>query len=96
MAESAVPILPSRDLDETLAFYERLGFENRGGPPGEWNYLIVGSGSRRARRGVARAPNPLPVGTDRAVVRGDDARGRDLVRVRDALVNAASGRRAGG
>ena len=44
MAESAVPILPSRDLDETLAFYERLGFENRGGPHREWNYLIIGRG----------------------------------------------------
>jgi catechol 2,3-dioxygenase-like lactoylglutathione lyase family enzyme len=44
MAESAVPILPSRDLRETLEFYERLGFENRGAPPQEWNYLIVGRG----------------------------------------------------
>jgi catechol 2,3-dioxygenase-like lactoylglutathione lyase family enzyme len=43
-AEYAVPILPSRDLRETLAFYERLGFENRGAPPEEWNYLIVGRG----------------------------------------------------
>jgi catechol 2,3-dioxygenase-like lactoylglutathione lyase family enzyme len=37
----AVPILPSRDLRETLAFYERLGFENRGAPPEVWDYLIV-------------------------------------------------------
>jgi hypothetical protein len=44
MPESAVPILPSRDLRETLAFYERLGFENRGAPPEEWDYLIVGRG----------------------------------------------------
>ena len=44
MAESAVPILPSRDLAETLAFYERLGFENRGAPPEVWNYLIIGRG----------------------------------------------------
>ena len=44
MAESAVPILPSRDLRETLAFYERLGFENRGAPPEEWDYLIIGRG----------------------------------------------------
>jgi predicted lactoylglutathione lyase len=28
VAESAVPILPSKNLRETLAFYERLGFEN--------------------------------------------------------------------
>jgi catechol 2,3-dioxygenase-like lactoylglutathione lyase family enzyme len=44
VAEYAVPILPSRDLRETLAFYERLGFENRGAPPEEWNYLIIGRG----------------------------------------------------
>ena len=44
MAEYAVPILPSRDLQETLAFYERLGFENRGTPPEEWNYMILGRG----------------------------------------------------
>jgi catechol 2,3-dioxygenase-like lactoylglutathione lyase family enzyme len=28
---SAVPILPSRDLDETRTFYERLGFRMSGG-----------------------------------------------------------------
>lgn len=44
MTERAVPILPSRDLRETLAFYERLGFENRGAPPEQWDYLIVGRG----------------------------------------------------
>ena len=44
MGEHAVPILPSRDLRETLAFYERLGFENRGAEPEEWDYLIVGRG----------------------------------------------------
>ncbi len=42
--EQAVPILPSRDLRETLAFYEALGFENRGAPPEEWDYLILGRG----------------------------------------------------
>jgi catechol 2,3-dioxygenase-like lactoylglutathione lyase family enzyme len=45
MTESAVPILPSRDLAETLAFYERLGFENRGAPHERWDYLIVGRGA---------------------------------------------------
>jgi catechol 2,3-dioxygenase-like lactoylglutathione lyase family enzyme len=35
MEERAVPILPSRDLEETLAFYARLGFELRGAPIGE-------------------------------------------------------------
>ncbi len=39
-----MPILLSRDLAETLAFYERLGFENRGAPPEDWQYLIVGRG----------------------------------------------------
>ena len=44
MGEHAVPILPSRDLRETLAFYERLGFVNLGAPPEEWDYLILGRG----------------------------------------------------
>ena len=44
MVERSVPILPSRDLRESLAFYERLGFENRGAPPEEWDYLIIGRG----------------------------------------------------
>lgn len=44
MVERTVPILPSRDLRETLAFYERLGFENRGAPAEEWDYLILGRG----------------------------------------------------
>ncbi len=45
MLQRSIPILPSRDLRETLAFYERLGFENRGAPPEEWDYLIVGRDS---------------------------------------------------
>jgi catechol 2,3-dioxygenase-like lactoylglutathione lyase family enzyme len=45
MNERAVPILPSRDLRESLDFYEKLGFENRGAPPEEWNYMILGRGS---------------------------------------------------
>ncbi len=44
MPERSVPILPSRDLAETLAFYERLGFTNRGAPPEVWNYIIIGRG----------------------------------------------------
>ena len=44
MAERCVPILPSRDLEATLTFYERLGFANRGAPPREWDYLIIGRG----------------------------------------------------
>jgi predicted enzyme related to lactoylglutathione lyase len=45
MNERAVPILPSRDLRESLGFYEKLGFENRGAPPEEWNYMILARGS---------------------------------------------------
>ena len=45
MTERTVPILPSRDLRETLRFYEQLGFENRGAPPEEWDYLIIGRGA---------------------------------------------------
>ena len=37
--------MPSKDLDETLSFYERLGFENAGADPAEWNYLIIRRGS---------------------------------------------------
>jgi catechol 2,3-dioxygenase-like lactoylglutathione lyase family enzyme len=37
----ALPLLASRDLRATLAFYERLGFTNRGAPPEEWDYLII-------------------------------------------------------
>jgi catechol 2,3-dioxygenase-like lactoylglutathione lyase family enzyme len=44
VAEFAVPILPSKNLRETLAFYERLGFENRGAPPEQWDYLIIERG----------------------------------------------------
>jgi catechol 2,3-dioxygenase-like lactoylglutathione lyase family enzyme len=42
--ERAVPILPSRNLDESLAFYSRLGFETRGAPHARWDYLIIGRG----------------------------------------------------
>jgi catechol 2,3-dioxygenase-like lactoylglutathione lyase family enzyme len=43
--ETAVPILPARDLGATLAFYERLGFESRGTPYDVYRYLIVGRGT---------------------------------------------------
>ena len=36
-----MPTLPSRDLTATLGFYERLGFENAGAAPDEWDYLIL-------------------------------------------------------
>ena len=44
MDEYAVPIMPSRNLRETLEFYLRLGFELRGAPPETYGYLIVGRG----------------------------------------------------
>jgi catechol 2,3-dioxygenase-like lactoylglutathione lyase family enzyme len=59
MGESAVPILPSRDLRETLAFYERLGFENRGAAPETWNYLIVGRGGLHLHFYEDRGVDPL-------------------------------------
>jgi catechol 2,3-dioxygenase-like lactoylglutathione lyase family enzyme len=37
----ALPLLASRDLRATLAFYEGLGFTSKGAPPEEWDYLIV-------------------------------------------------------
>jgi catechol 2,3-dioxygenase-like lactoylglutathione lyase family enzyme len=42
VASRAVPILVSPDLAATLAFYQRLGFESRGAPHDEWDYLIIG------------------------------------------------------
>ena len=36
--------MPSRNLRETLEFYERLGFEMRGAPPETYGYLILGRG----------------------------------------------------
>ncbi|WP_454083575.1 bleomycin resistance protein [Georgenia sp. Marseille-Q6866] len=43
--EHAVPILPSRDLGETLALYAALGFESLGEEG--WEYLILGRGTVR-------------------------------------------------
>ena len=45
LEEYAVPVLPSRDLHATLAFYERLGFVLRGAPIEQYRYLIIGRGS---------------------------------------------------
>ncbi|TDC81633.1 VOC family protein [Actinomadura sp. 7K507] len=45
MDDYAVPILPSRNLNETLDFYARLGFELRGVPPEQFGYLIVCRGT---------------------------------------------------
>src|SRR5918997_902424 len=59
MAEYSVPILPSRDLRETLIFYERLGFENRGAEPEEWDYLIIGRGGLEFHFTAAPETDPL-------------------------------------
>jgi hypothetical protein len=45
LTESAVPILPSRDLGETLAFLERLGWKETGASYQVWDYLIVSRGA---------------------------------------------------
>jgi hypothetical protein len=37
----SVPLLTSDDLRKTAAFYERLGFTNKGAPWEEWDYLII-------------------------------------------------------
>jgi hypothetical protein len=42
VASRAVPILVSPDLEATLVFYQGLGFESRGAPHTEWDYLIIG------------------------------------------------------
>lgn len=59
MSDRAVPILPSRDLDETLAFFRALGFENRGAPPHVWDYLIVGRGEAELHFYEDRDVDPL-------------------------------------
>jgi catechol 2,3-dioxygenase-like lactoylglutathione lyase family enzyme len=45
VGEHAVPILPSRDLEETLRFYAALGFESRGATPEKYGYVVLGRGS---------------------------------------------------
>ena len=62
MIEASVPILPSRNLDETWAFYERLGFQNRGGPHEEWDYLIIGRDGGELH--FLHAPSVDPLTTD--------------------------------
>ena len=42
--EHAVPILPSRNLEETFEFYSRLGFALQGAPVEKYRYLIIGRG----------------------------------------------------
>lgn len=59
MTERAVPILLSRDLSETLTFYETLGFENRGAPPEDWGYLIIGRGDAELHFTLDSSVDPL-------------------------------------
>ncbi|WP_232548552.1 bleomycin resistance protein [Propioniciclava soli] len=59
--ERAVPILPTRDLAESLAFYERLGFENIGDPPETWGYCILARG--RIELHLALDPETDPLST---------------------------------
>jgi catechol 2,3-dioxygenase-like lactoylglutathione lyase family enzyme len=66
----AVPVFASSDLAATLAFYEALGFENRGAPPEEWDYLIIG------REGIElhfSAPPGAPCGPGICFLYVDDA-----------------------
>lgn len=58
-SEYAVPILPSRDLHETLAFYERLGFKNRGAPADSTRHLTLGRGGIKLRFYSAPGLNPF-------------------------------------
>jgi len=60
--EYAVPLLPSRDLHETLDFYVRLGFELRGSPIEKYRYLIIGRGTIELH--FWDAPNVDPLTTD--------------------------------
>ena len=42
--ERSEPILPARNLDETRAFYEKLGFVSWHGGRGHWEYEIFSRG----------------------------------------------------
>ncbi len=70
--ENAVPILPSRNLHETLEFYSRLGFDRRGASIEKHRYLIIGRGSIELH--FYEAPGVDPLTTDSGC----------YIRVRDA------------
>jgi hypothetical protein len=57
--------MPSRNLRETLEFYERLGFEMRGAPPETYGYLILGRGDA-IELYFWEAPEVDPLTTDRS------------------------------
>ena len=83
MEEYAVPVLPSRDLHETLEFYSHLGFELRGAPIEQYRYLIIGRGTVELQ--FWDAPNVDPLTTDASC----------YIRVRDADVLYEEWRRIG-
>ena len=58
-SEYAVPVLPSRDLHETLAFYERLGFKNRGAAIDSGGQLRLSRGGIELRFYSAPELNPF-------------------------------------
>jgi len=62
MDEYAVPILPSRDLEETLAFYGRLGFDSRGAAPETFGYVVIRRGTVELH--FYNEPNVDPLTTD--------------------------------
>jgi hypothetical protein len=62
VTETAVPILPSRDLQETPALDALLGFERRGAPPETWSYLILGRGDIELH--FRHDPHVDPLATD--------------------------------
>lgn len=81
MGEYAVPILPSRDLDETLEFYARLGFEPRGRWDGEDGYLIIARGTVELHFRHDPGVDPLTTaGSCYLHVRDADALHRDWAR----------------
>ena len=83
MGERAVPILPSRDLHETLRFYQRLGFESVGAPPERWHYIILRRGAVDLHFYLDRAVDPLTTAASCYVYVDDaaalQAEWRDLV-----------------
>ncbi|MFJ8628622.1 bleomycin resistance protein [Kitasatospora sp. NPDC093550] len=83
--EYAVPVLPSRDLDETSEFYARLGFEPRGrwdGEDGEDGYLIVVRGTVELHFRYDPGVDPLTTaGSCYLQVRDADALHRDWARL---------------
>ena len=60
--ERPEPILPARDLDETRAFYEKLGFAAWFRGRGQWDYEIVSRGELVVH--FFAAPGLTPSGND--------------------------------